>query len=423
MWFVENDGSIVMYWLGYRIQTSMAFASLFALVAVVVTAMLLQFLFWLKESPKKYRQNILDKRKERGLKALTEGFAAIAAGDAKQAQSLTKRALHCLGEIPITRLLSAQTAQLEGNDELAKAHYTSMLENKETKMIAIKGLLIQARKEGDLEKAIFLAEKALEINSKAHWAASILMDLYKNKKDWVNAERIVQYAVKHSLISQESAKRMLAIIALGKSHVFTLNQPIPDDALKYIDQAQKHLPHFPPVVVAKAFLLNQQNDTKKALRAIENAWKKQPHDDYVKTLLVLTENMPLEKQLSYTEKLLKTHPEHFASHLAVAQVAIKAGNLSKARNHLKIALSQHETVSVCNMMAELERQDQANIEVIQQWQDRAANAEPDYHWVCESCGAQNQSWNTHCGHCDAFDRLVWANNISVSQTAQLNFSA
>ncbi len=35
MWFIENDGSIVIEWLGYRVQTSVAFTILASVVILV----------------------------------------------------------------------------------------------------------------------------------------------------------------------------------------------------------------------------------------------------------------------------------------------------------------------------------------------------------------------------------------------------
>ena len=149
VWFIENDGSIVVEWMGYRIQTSVMFTVFSIVVLFFLLFVILQVLSAIKNAPKNYQKSVKDKKKEKGLIALTEGFAAIAAGDVKQAKKLTKQAVGCLGNAPVTKLLAAQSAQLEGNFGEAKVHYSAMLENKETEMIAIKGLLLQAEKDGD----------------------------------------------------------------------------------------------------------------------------------------------------------------------------------------------------------------------------------------------------------------------------------
>lgn len=408
MWFVENDGSIIVEWMGYRIQTSVAFASLASIVFIVVTSMLLQFVLWLKNYPERLRKKHLEKKRDNGLTAITEGFAAIAAGDTKQAKTLTKKATNCLGPIPITKLLSAQTAQLDGDKELAKVHYTSMLENKETEIIAIKGLLIQAREEGDIAKAQFLAEKALNLKSDASWAISILLDIYKMSKNWEKAEELLELAIKKKLVTKEAADKTSSVISLARSKEM-LEAGKNEEALSEIKTAYKMNPEFVPIITLYTQILLKSGEKRKAARILENSWKQKPHPEVAEIYSNIFSGESNEKRIKNAEKLLTLQPNHPESHLAVAKVAINTGTLSKARNHLKIAIGMRETSSICNLMAELERQESASPEIVQAWVQRAEVANDENAWICNKCHATSHKWSTNCSNCNTFNSYYWDN--------------
>lgn len=406
MWFIDNDGSLTIEWLGYHIQTSMAFAILASIVVLVICTTLLQFLLWVKAAPKKYKKAMRDKRRDNGLTALTSGFAAIAAGDIKQARRLNKQASNYLGNIPITKLLSAQTAQLEGDRELAKVHYTAMLENKETETIAIKGLLVQARQDGDLNKAIFLAEKAISLKPNAEWAILILLDLYKITKRWADAEKIVQKAQKLKVITSTQAKRSMALMSLEMCTELLQRNDL-SEALKYAEKSYKALPDFQPVAANYAYVLLKAGNSNKAAKILENNWKNATHPDTAELYMQLFANENSEKKLKHAEKLLSLAPNSVDGHLIVAKTSMICDNASLARNHLKMALTISETRKICNLMVDLERQEGSDQEIIDQWRQRTQTSNADPAWSCTKCGFNTEKWHTSCNNCNSFDSLKW----------------
>lgn len=406
MWFIENDGSITIDWLGYRVQTSVAFAILSSVVIMVLLTTIVQMLLWIKSAPKRYKKARVDKKRENGLMALTEGFAAIAAGDTKQARRLTKQATQYLGNIPLTKLLSAQTAQLEGNMELAKVHYTAMLESKETETIAIKGLLIQAKKDGDINKAIFLAEKAISLKPNADWALLMLMDLYKITRRWFDAEKIVHRVQKLKIISIEESRRYMAIIynQICADFVENGNNEL---ALKYAEKAYKLLPGFAPIAVNYAKILLKTGNMKKASKSLEYSWKISPHPEIAEFYMELHIEENADKKIKRAERLLNLSRSQSYGHLIVAKTALACDNITKARNHLKMAISIRETRYLCRLMAELEKQAGSSRDVIDQWKQRAETSNADPLWSCSKCGFNTEIWESNCHNCDAFDSLKW----------------
>lgn len=414
MWFIENDGSVVINWMGYRIQTSTAFVTLASVILLVFLSIIIQILLWIKNAPKRYRKARLEKKRSRGLTALTEGFAAVAAGDAKQAKKLTKKAANNLGSIPLTKLLSAQTAQLDGDRELAKAHYTAMLESKETEIIAIKGLLIEARQDGDLEKAIFLAEKAVRLRPDADWAVSILLDLYKRTRRYKEAEYILDFALKRKLVSKDEYNHVISVIYAAQSMEDYRHSNFAE-ALKLAEKAYKLQPNFNPIIINYTRILAEDN-RKKAARIIEEAWKNNPCSTLsdIYTDLFMSEH--IEKRIKRIEKLMTINPDHYESHLAMAKICLKSGSLSKARNHLKIALSAAETSAICKMMADLERQEGSDTDIISNWLKRAQHAPSDDIFFCNECGYKDHFWHANCPDCSAFDSMAIRNAVNKNNS-------
>jgi HemY protein len=406
MWFIENDGSIIVEWLGYRIQTSVAFSILAAIIILIICTTLLQLILWLKNFPKNCRKAISERKRDQGLTALTEGFAAIAAGDIKQAKRLTKQAANYLGHIPLTKLLSAQTAQLEGNTDLAKVHYTAMLENKETEIIAIKGLLLQAKKDGDFNKAMFLAEKAVSIQPDAVWAISILLDLYKITGKWANAEQTIKKAAKLGVISAYDSKRSLALISRARSNKLLKAGDI-SGALSSAKNSYKLLPDFPPVATNYAKILLKNNSKRKAVKVLEKCWKEEPHPKIASLYMEIFGDETNTKFIKHTEKLVSMQPNNIYGHIEIAKAAMASDDFDTAREHLKTALSITETSSICQLMAEVEKRDGGSPDLIRQWLQRVQTARPDPAWVCVECSHITNVWSIGCKECQAFDSLEW----------------
>ncbi|PIR37793.1 MAG: hypothetical protein COV35_08455 [Alphaproteobacteria bacterium CG11_big_fil_rev_8_21_14_0_20_39_49] len=414
VWFIENDGSIVVEWMGYRIQTSVMFTVFSIVVLFFLLFVILQVLSAIKNAPKNYQKSVKDKKKEKGLIALTEGFAAIAAGDVKQAKKLTKQAVGCLGNAPVTKLLAAQSAQLEGNFGEAKVHYSAMLENKETEMIAIKGLLLQAEKDGDTEEAITLAGKAIQAQPNSDWANKVLLRLYKITKRWREARNLTERAAKLKLITKEQAKRDIAVMDVALS-IEAKEKGNIQTAIEYAQKACKELTGFPPsaVIYAKLLVEANKNNKRKAVNVLEKCWKINPNPLIADEYMEIYSGETPEKRLKYAERLLKLKPNDVNSHIIVAKAAIAADNTSKARNHLKVSLNIKETAQICLLMAEVERIEEADDEAVKKWVSRAKICPPDTGWHCKKCSASQTIWNANCDNCGSFDSLKWSDNKSA----------
>ncbi|HIM42524.1 MAG TPA: heme biosynthesis protein HemY, partial [Rhodospirillales bacterium] len=128
----DHPGSVSLQWGGYRVDTS--FAVLLAIVTVLAVAAALIYRFWiyLRRAPRRVLWAWRAKRRQQGYQALTRGMVAVAAGDANEARREAKRADALLDEPPLTMLVSAQAAQMRGDEKAAGDFFKAMMERPET---------------------------------------------------------------------------------------------------------------------------------------------------------------------------------------------------------------------------------------------------------------------------------------------------
>jgi HemY protein len=281
-------------------------------------------------------------------------------------------------------------------------------------MIALKGLLLQAQKQGDIQEATKLAERAYEINPNAPWIVPVLADVYRHGKAWGKARKMLEESLKRKTALSKEQNRMLGILLLSEAEE-RLRMGDADAALNLSYRANKLVPGFAPAAVLLAAILLKLGKKRKAAHMLEQHWETMPHPDLAKAYIALYADEPVEKQLKHVEKLASAYPDHSESHRIVAKYALMADDYTKARTHLKALLQIHPTVSAYKMMYELEkRENRPSAEVLQSWVEKAAHADQDAAWVCRECGYSTKAgWSQHCNNCDTFDSYQWKEASSV----------
>ena len=156
-------------------------------------------------------------RREKGYRTLTRGLVAVAAGEAEEARKLAARAEKLLGDPPLTKLLTAQAAQLIGDEAAARTHFADMLDRPETAFLGLRGLVLAARKEGDEAAALEYAKRAYAIRPKTPWAAITLLDLQIGRNLWREALTTVEAAIRHGILTGEDGKRRRVVVLLACS--------------------------------------------------------------------------------------------------------------------------------------------------------------------------------------------------------------
>jgi HemY protein len=406
VWLAERPGSVSINWQGYVVETSFAVAVIAGLLVIGLVALLYQLYRAIRGAPAGIRGYRRSRRRERGYKALTRGMVAVAAGDAPTARKMARRADGLLNEPPLTMLLSAQAAQLQGDEQAAKQYFTAMLDTPETAFLGLRGLLTQSIKAGDRVEALQLARRAQALQPNTPWLLATLYDLEARAGDWAAAEGTLQQAVHAGAIKADEGRHHRAALLLERSFEAE-RRGRSDTALSHAQAAYDLMPGFVPAAVRLSRLLAAAGRTKQAVKTIERSWRLQPHAELADAYReVVTDLAPLARVKQF-QRLLNQTPGHVEAHLAFARAALDAGLWGEARAHLNKALEAQPSRRVYRLLAELERGEHKDEDKARAWLAQAASADPDPAWTCTACGAVGHGWSGLCGHCGAFDSLIW----------------
>ena len=156
-WMAENPGTIYLKWdwlaaqmgrpgeeVGIPLTLGMIAVIVLIVIAMIVSALTRGFF----AVPSFITTMLQNRKRQRGYAALSKGLIAASSGDVAMARTYSKESKRFLENDPLVALLGTQTALLEGNRQEATSNYRLMLENEETRLVALRGLFLEAEKQG-----------------------------------------------------------------------------------------------------------------------------------------------------------------------------------------------------------------------------------------------------------------------------------
>ncbi|MGB9649873.1 MAG: heme biosynthesis HemY N-terminal domain-containing protein, partial [Stellaceae bacterium] len=425
---------VEIVWQGWQVETSVGLLA----AAAVLAGLSIALLFWLASlilgSPRAFLRHRRERRRRAGYRALTRGMVAVAAGDPQEAQRCARRADALLADPPLTLLLSAQAAQLGGDETAAKKFFTAMLDRSEMEFLGLRGLLHQALRAGDRGTALRLTERAATLRPDTTWVVESLFELEAREGRWEAAQETLAQAVKRRIIPRERARHHRGVILYELSHAAIANG---DRARgrSLAARAQSLTTDLAAPAAHHARLLLHDRRTGPAARAVESAWRTIPHPDLAQVYAAIHDGASPLDRFKSLDRLAAQNPDARETHLALAEVALDAQLWGEARRHLEQALSAPAppviarlpnpapfpvtpdpdeetslagpTPRLCLMMARIEEAEHGVGPESREWLDRAVTAMPDPRYVCATCGGESLEWRSLCPHCGSFDALAW----------------
>jgi HemY protein len=406
VWIADEPGRVAIAWGDWLLETSPAALAAAAAIFAALGAAVFQLARWLWTGPNAIARARHMRRQRRGYVALTQGLVSIAAGDPRGARRLARRANVLLGEPPLTLLLSAQAAQLEGEDDLAKAYFEAMLERPETEFLGLRGLLVQANKAGDHKAALSLAERAFALRPHTPWVLTTLLELQSHAGRWPDALTTLRVAFKQKAIDGETGRRREAGLLLERARA-ARKAGDGREAAKLAERAIDAAPNFLPAILfatGQALALGRRSH---AERLIVNAWAETPHPMLARHFHEIHGDDAILARAKHFEKLAKRNPDHPESHLLLASGALDAKLWGSARGHLQAALEARPSAGIYRKLALLEEAEHGDQEAARRWLLAASEARWDPLWVCGDCGVPAAGWSLACPACGALDKIEW----------------
>ncbi len=424
-WVAENPGTIFLQWewlatkLGHPgedvgIPLTAAIIALLILVTVIMfVASLLRGIFGMPSFLSRFFDN---RRRERGYKALSQGLIAASSGDVDMARSFAKDSGRLLKNEPLVALLGTQTALLEGKREVALENFKTMLEDDSTRMVALRGLFLEAERQGETEAARHYAEEAVRQAPALPWAGNAKLRYQAGDNDWDDALRTLEANRSAGLIDKGVAKRQRAVLLTAKA--ISKEQASPEEARKYAKEAHKLDKGFVPAATTYARSASRMGDIKGASKIIEACWKVEPHPELAEAYATVRPGDSVQDRLTRARKLAKIKTSHPEGNIAVAMAAIDASEWEEARTALEPVLTMNITERSCLLMADIEEGQHGDKGRMRDWLSRAVRSPADAAWVADN--HVSEEWlpiSPITGEIDAFEWKVPVEQLGDTNSA------
>lgn len=406
VWLAERPGSVTAEFRGWRLDTSVGVLLISVLVLILVSVGGWLLYRWIVGAPGALLEGWGESRRRRGYRELTQGLAAVAAGDGVEAQKHARKAEQLLSEPALTLLLSAQSAQLNGDRDGARRAFTAMLEDEQMAFLGLRGLIGQALRDGDQAQALAYAERAFRLRPQTPWVVHSLFDMQAQVGQWRAAQETLETGIRRKVVTADKGRTLKALLEVERSREAE-REGRPNDALALAREAFGLAPERIAVTRRLAELQLKAGDAKKAMKTIERGWSLAPHPDLASLYLDASGETEALKRIGVARRLAALNPTDIESHLVLAQASLEAGLWGEARRHLDSAAGTNPSTRVCRLMAEVEERERTGPDKVRAWLSRAADAPADRAWRCNACGAHHEGWRPVCESCGAFGTLQW----------------
>ena len=399
----ERPGSIRIEWLGEVLELSV-FSGIVILILLVCAVLLAwSVLRQIWRSPAALAHYLDRRRRQRGLDALTGGIIAVGAGDRALASRYAAQARKAVPHEPLTHLLRAQTAQIGGDRATARRIFEAMLAAPDTEQLGLRGLYLEAEREGEREAARQYAERALRLNPRLGWPVEALFDLQCRAGDWQGALDTLAAAERQHLVDKAAARRRRAVLLTAQAQA--LEDDAADKALDLALEAHGLARDLVPAAAIAGRLLASRSRTPKAARVLLRTWRQAPHPDLAVAYAYARPGDSPRDRLDRVRHLARLTPNHPEALIAVATSAVEAHAWDEAREALKPLLEGRLTQRVCALMARIEGEQYRDTGRVREWLARAAGAGRDPAWIAD--GVAYPRWSPVSPATGRLDAMRW----------------
>ena len=332
-WLADRPGNVLLTWEGYEIETSVfrAIVILALLMGAAVFVWSLVRQIW--SSPAIISRQLTRRRQQRGLDALSSGMIAIGAGDRASAARAAIQARKAIPNEPLTHLLRAQAAQLTGDRATARRIFEAMLGSPDPEQLGLRGLYLEARREGEPEAAMQFAERAARSNPRLGWPLEAQFEMQLKTGNWAGAADTVALAKRNGHLERPTADRRRALMLAAEA--LRIEDSDPDKALAAAIEAHALAPDLISAAAVGGRILAARGQTAKAAKIIQRTWSKTPHPDLAAAYAYARIGDSPHDRLDRIKQLALLKPHDVESGVAWAAAALEAREFRVARHALQ----------------------------------------------------------------------------------------
>jgi HemY protein len=417
-WLADRPGQLIINWQGREIETSVfhAVVILTALTGLAIFTWSILRQVW--NSPATVGQFLNKRRQRRGLDALSSGMIAIGAGDRASATRYALLARKALPNEPLTHLLRAQAAQLSGDRATARRIYEAMLASPDTEQLGLRGLFVEAQREGAAEPAQQYSQRALSLNPKLAWPVDALFELQCRESNWAGALETLAAARRNGHLDKAVADRRRAVLMTAQAQALEDNET--DKALTLAMEAHALAPDLIPAAAIAGRILAGKGNTGRAAKVLQKTWSRAPHPDLATAYAFARIGDSPRDRLDRVKQLASLRPHAVESPIAVATAALEAHAWDEARHALAPLLEPNRlTQRAATLMARIEAEQHGDKGRMREWLARAATAQRDAAWTADGVVADH--WAPASPATGQLDAFVW--KVPVERVGDMDEAA
>jgi HemY protein len=407
-WIADQTGDVVLSWGVYRARTTLPVFALVLGIVVVAAMMIWTILRGVWRTPERMRRGRRERRQARGRQAITQGLLAIGHGDSSAARIHAEAARKHAAHDPLTLLLHAQSAQLDGDREGAQRAFRAMAEREDTRLLGLRGLFIEAQRADDPVAAVMVAEEALKLSPSSSWASHAVLGFCCAKGDWAGALKILDNNQSAGLIDKAAYRRQRGVLLTARA--LELEKVDRDLSRDSVMEAVKLAPTLVPAAVLASKFESEAHQVRRSMRLVEAAWLAQPHPDLADAYAHVKLGDSARQRLVRVETLAAKAPGHIEGALAIARAAIDASEFARAREALAPFIAA-PTQRVALLMAEIERTEHGDSGRARAWTLRAVRALHDPAWTAD--GYVSDRWRPVSPVTGRLDAFQWQTPVAA----------
>ncbi|HLS18893.1 MAG TPA: heme biosynthesis HemY N-terminal domain-containing protein, partial [Paracoccaceae bacterium] len=338
---VQSDGLLVLHY-GDRLYEVTLFEAAILLIllilaiyiALAILRLIIALIRFIAGDETAFGHFFVRSRERRGLRALSDAYLALAAGDSKKAEKKAKKAELTLRHPELTRIVNAQAAELAGDTDRARMYYRALLEDPRTAFVGTRGLLHIALERGDNERALKLAEHAHGLRPKDRETMETLYMLQSQAFDWAAARRTLAAQAKAGYLPVAEGRRRDAALALAQSEDATALGDA-EQARALAAEAAELDPANTAAVTTAAKLLLEAGNKRQATKLIISAWRAQPRPQLAAAFAAIEPDEAPAARRRRFEALFSTHPDNAETHFLRAELALVERDWNSAEAAIK----------------------------------------------------------------------------------------
>ncbi|MCC0003004.1 MAG: heme biosynthesis protein HemY [Methylobacteriaceae bacterium] len=408
-WLADQPGDITLAIPNYvTVHTSLFGAVGAVLAAAVVLSVLWSALRLVFRMPSIFNYARNARRRRKGYDALTRGMVAAGAGDARAARKAANEASRHLPREPLSMLLNAQVAQLNGDRVAAEAAFAAMAKREETKLLGLRGLHIEAQRRGDDDAANHFAREAHRIAA-LPWAGEAVVSQQAAQSDWEGALATVEANARAKAIDAATAQRERAVLETAIAQERELTDP--EGALKLATSAAKRAPDLVPATALAARLLTRRGSLRTAAKMIEQADARAPPPVRWDAYLVIRGGDSSADRYARAKTLARLAPDNIESRLMLARAALATRDFGEARKAIAplVEGDARPSARVCVLMAEIEEAQFGESGAVREWLARGSRAPRDPAWIAD--GVVSSRWSPVSPVTGKLDAFRWTTPV------------